>query len=97
MNNIREQKNKNVNIVFKNKKFLLLVCDEKGRVNYCVNHLLVDVKKVTGVKAELNSRLVNPDKPSIIIDTIGESSLIDSLVNSKKITGTLLYDKWDTF
>ncbi|QEN03448.1 glycosyl hydrolase [Thiospirochaeta perfilievii] len=97
MKYFREEQKREYIVVFKNNEFLPLICDEKGGVNYCVKHLLEDIEKVTGVKAELNSMLENPENPSIIIGTVGESDIIDSLVSSKKIDGTLLTGKWDTF
>lgn len=97
MNYLSNIKEKNQIEVFHNSKFLPIICNENDGVKYCVNHLIYDIERVSGVKTEVVSNIEYPAEASIIIGTIGESVIIDNLISSKEIDENFLKGKWDAF
>jgi len=69
--------------------------DWKGVIR-ATNDLGSDIEKVTGTKSNI-LKANNIKKGSIIVGTIGKSSLIDKLINEKKIDVSNIIGKWESF
>ena len=76
---------------------LLLDSNDFKGVHRVANHLKQDLKKVTGEEPIIFFDTYNADRAVVIIGTLGQSKLIDDLVKSGKIDGSLLKGKWEKF
>ena len=66
-------------------------------INIAATALKNDIKLVTGLAPEINTN-GKPGSPfSILIGTIGKSSLIDELLRRNKLSIAEIKDKWETF
>ena len=61
------------------------------------NDLAKDVQRVTGTRPEIAQQLTTKDKHLVIIGTAGRSSLIEKLVQAKKIDVSDIAGKWESF
>lgn len=62
------------------------------------NDLADDVRKVSGVAAQLEQQAGLPITPgSIIVGTIGHSQAIDQLITQKKLDVTPIHGQWESF
>jgi hypothetical protein len=69
--------------------------DWKG-VIIAAKNLGDDTRKVTGVASQVVES-TKPEKNSIVIGTIGKSSIIDKLIAAKKIDVSSIKGKWESF
>ena len=58
-----------------------------------------DIRKVSGTPATLlnDKRKMMNDKPSIIVGTIGKSTIIDKLIKQRKLDVSGIREKWESF
>ena len=88
--------------IAKDGKAATIVVDEndwKG-VLRAANNLSDDVRKVTGVKADVELRdkgLERGTTSKIIVGTIGKSRIIDGLIKQKKLNVKQIKGKWEAF
>ena len=56
-----------------------------------------DIERVTNMKPSIISNEIPSNGTAIIVGTIGNSSLIDQLIEEKKLEVSLIKGKWETF
>ena len=56
-----------------------------------------DIERVTNIKPSVISNEIPSNGTAIIVGTIGNSSLIDQLIEEKKLEVSLIKGKWETF
>mgnify|MGYP003630850639 FL=1 len=56
-----------------------------------------DIERVTNIKPSIISNEIPSNGTAIIVGTIGNSSLIDQLIEEKKLEVSLIKGKWETF
>jgi len=77
--------------------------DDSAGVKRVANDLAHDFGRVLGVNGTVvvtdwpNSVTKSSSRPIILLGTIGQSSLIDTLVSSKKIDVSAVTNKWETY
>jgi len=69
--------------------------DHKG-VRHAVSNLQTDIGKVTGIQPDISHKN-SADKTLVIIGTLGQSTLIDQLVATKKLEVTSLKGQWEAY
>lgn len=96
---IQHADSKNAFSIVSNGKATLICVDAtdwKGVIR-AANDLGDDVRKVSGIKAEVVEKLDYPAKGAILIGTIGKSKILDQLIADKKIDVSVLKGKWESF
>ena len=76
---------------------ILIAPDDWPGVLRAGNDLAKDVQRVTGTRPEIAQQLTTKDKHLVIIGTAGRSSLIEKLVQAKKIDVSDIAGKWESF
>lgn len=89
--------NKNLIPIFKDGTVIPVISDQNDGIRKVIKHLCNDLKRVTTVKPELSSKLNTDTVSAIIIGTMGESKIIDAMINNGDIDEKLLLGKWDSF
>ncbi|UCS93331.1 glycosyl hydrolase 115 family protein [Echinicola marina] len=77
---------------------ILLEEEADGGVKVAVENFLSDIQEVTGVTPELLDRpLDSQSSRMVIIGTIGESNLINDLIENRKLEVSDVGGKWESF
>lgn len=66
-------------------------------ISIVANAFAKDIQLITGVKPEISTTVKPSSNSIILIGTIGQNHLIDSLISAKKIDASRLVGKWETF
>nr|AQQ75023.1 GH115 [uncultured bacterium] len=61
------------------------------------HHFQDDVERVTGIRPEIFSTKIPPQKEVVIVGTIQKNALLQNLIKKRKINGKLLAGKWETY
>lgn len=85
--------------IVQNRKSIPLLADQKDAevVGIAGKALAKDIERITGVRPDVLSQPNAGTKTAIIIGTLDQSALIQSLVDNGKLTRALLDGKWETF
>ena len=83
-------------IVNNNEATAIYLSDNDG-VKKIVQKFQEDIERVTNIKPSIISNEIPSNGTAIIVGTIGNSNLIDQLIEEKKLEVSLIKGKWETF
>ena len=76
---------------------LCVAADDWPGVRRAAGDLSADIERVTGMKPELNPAPPASARTTVLIGTIGRSTLIDALVKAGKLNVDAIRGKWEAF
>jgi len=76
---------------------LIISSDDYAGVQTMAGHLQADIKRVTGDAPQLLVDTIPANRNVVLIGTIGKSSIIDQLVDERKLNVNSIAGRWDSY